>query len=490
MAGQSRTRLASCALTAVALSLAPTLALAQQVTQVTVESPAVLRLRVTTASEEASRHFWAGFGDARNAFFSRATTHFDRAIALDGNLGLARVVRAAVAPGLTDDERKAEVERGLATMTSASTGELVTALAFREFVVGNRRQAQTLFKSASNLLPGDPNLASLAAQLTMAAEGPTQAVAAVRAVTERFPDDAPSYNTLAYLLWRTGDHEGAFTAVKRYVQLAPDHPNSHDSYAELLQWDGRFSEALAHYGRSAELDSSYIHAYMGMAAALQLTARGPEARRQIQQAIARAPTKPVGIDYTRALAHSFLLDGMLKEGMEQLAVAARDAQANNRKSLAAQAHREMAVADALLGQGSAIASHLSAAAEIGGASVPEQLLAIAVAHGTAGDVATARQAAQRLATVAQSDSQYVTAARTANAIILLRENKPKDAMSELSGAKADDPLVRALLAECDRATGNTTDARTVRNQVINDPQLDLTDAHATMARVRAARIKG
>jgi hypothetical protein len=143
----------------------------------------------------------------------------------------------------------------------------------------------------------------------------------------------------------------------------------------------------------------------------------------------------------------------------------------------------------MLGQGRAIASHLATAAELGGADVPQQLIATAVAHGTAGDITAARAAAGKLATAAQSDSQYVTASRTVNAIILLRENKPQEAQSQLSGAKADDPLVRALLAECYRATGNTADSRTLRTQVISDPQLDLTDAYATIARVRAARIK-
>jgi len=486
MRGPSRTRRVLSTLTVALLGLAPALALAQDVA---VESPTALRLRVTTASEEAGRQFWTGLGDARNIFFGRATTHFDRAIALDGNLGLARVVRAAIAPGLTTEQRQAEVERGLATMTSASTGELLTALAFREFVAGNMRQAQALFKTASKILPGDPNLAFYAAQLTTGPEGPARGVDALRAAIEKFPDDAPSYNTLAYLLWQTGDQDGAFRAVKRYVELAPDHPNSHDSYAELLQWDSRFSEALAHYGRAVQLDSSYVGAYMGMAEVLQLTARGEEARKQIRQAITRAPAPQTRVNYTRALAHSFLMDGMLKEAMEQLAVAAREAQANDRKNLAAQTHREMAVADALLGQGSTIASHLATAAEIGGVDVPQQLIATAVAHGTAGDIAAARQAAEKLATVAQSDSQYVTASRTANAIILLRENKPKEALNQLSGAKADDALVRALLAECYRATGNTADGRTLRSQVINDPQFDLIDAYATIARVRAARIK-
>jgi tetratricopeptide (TPR) repeat protein len=455
--------------------------------QVNFASSAPQRLRVTTSSEEASRHFWAGLSDARNIFFSRAASHFDRAASLDANLGLARVFHAAIAPGLTPEERKAEVDRGIATMTSASTGELLTALALREFVADNRRQAHELFRTASDLLPGDPNVAFYAA---ITEDGRPAQIQALRSVKEKFPDDAPAYNILAYDLWLSGDHAGGLTAVRKYVELAPDQPNAHDSYAELLQWDGRYSEALDHYARAAQLDSSFNEAYLGSAEVLTVTGRGADARRQIQLAISHAPSKASAVYATRALAHSFLMDGLYKEGMDQLATAARDAQALNRKPLAAELHLEMAVFDAVLGQGTAIASHLATANEVrGDPNNPMQFAATGFANATAGDVATARQAAQKLKDVAGTDQELGTILHVVNAAILLRENKPAEARTELSGASPEDPLVRALLAESYRASGNVNDARTIRNQVLSNPQLDLSDMHSTIARVRASRIK-
>ena len=71
------------------------LALPLAAQQVTVASPAAERLRVTTTSDEASRQFFAGLSDARNIFFSRAAMRFDRAIAVDENLGLARAFQSA-----------------------------------------------------------------------------------------------------------------------------------------------------------------------------------------------------------------------------------------------------------------------------------------------------------------------------------------------------------------------------------------------------------
>jgi len=465
------------------LALLPAALVAQQVT---VASTAPQRLRVTTTNDEAARLFWAGLTDSRNIFFTRAAGQFDRAIALDGNLGLARVLHAAVAPGLTTDDRKAEVDRGIATMSSASTGELVTALAFREFIAGNRRQSQELFRTASELLPGDPNVAFYVA---FTQTGPADAITALRAVTERFPEDAPSYNLLAYNLWQTGDRDGAITAVKKYVELAPTQPNSHDSYAELLQWEGRFSDALAHYTRAAQLDSSFTEAYLGSAEVLQLSGRGAEARRQIQQAITHSPSKVIAVGYSRDLARSYLMDGLVKEGMDQFATALRDAQTLNRPKLIAQIHQDMAFADAQSGRGTAIASHLAAAAQAVSADDPMQVELTAAAQTVGGDINVARQAIQKFAARAQPDNYNATRASIMRAIIALRENKPGEALTQLAGAPLDDSWVRTLTAECYAAAGNLADARSLKNQVLNDPQLNFDDGYNISARIRAAKIK-
>lgn len=480
----SRGRHALLLLTGTVLALAPVLVRAQGVT---VESPAALRLRVTTASEAAGREFWAGMSDVRNIFFSRATIHLDSAIALDRTLGIARVIRSTFAPGLTTPQRKAGVDSGLATMTTASTGELLTALAFRELVGGNAQQARAIFHTASVLLPGDPAIAGYAAQF--GSGSPSATAAGLREVTEKFPDDAPSYNVLAYTLWQTGDHDGAFEAVRRYESLAPDQPNPHDSYAELLQWDNRFPEALRHYRRAVELDSNFTEAYMGMAEVLQLSGRGAEARQQIHQAITRAPATATRINYTRALAHSLLLDGKLRDAMQQLTAAARDAQADSLTNLAAGINREMAVADAFLGRGRDITAHLATAADLGGADGFQQVLATGIAQGTAGDVAAARRASAQLDSMAQKNSNFANGARVVHAVILLRENKASEAQDQLAEANANDPLVRALMAECYRATGNAAESRRLRSQVIDNPQMSLINPYTTFARVRAARIK-
>jgi hypothetical protein len=75
------------------------------------------------------------------------------------------------------------------------------------------------------------------------------------------------------------------------------------------------------------------------------------------------------------------------------------------------------------------------------------------------------------------------------ALIALRANKPAEALTQLQGAPLDDPWVRTLTAECYLATGNVADARALKNQVLNDPQLNFDDAYNIAARIRAAKMK-
>jgi hypothetical protein len=228
---------------------------------------------------------------------------------------------------------------------------------------------------------------------------------------------------------------------------------------------------------------------MGSAEIAQLSGRGADARRQIQLAISHSPSKATTIAYTRDLARSFLMDGLVKEGMDQFAIALKDAQSLNRPKLIAQIHQDMAIADAQSGRGTTIASHLAAAAQANGAEDPMQIEITAAANALGGDTNVARQAMQKLTALAQPDNQYATRTSVMRALIALRENKPAEALTQLQGAPLDDSWVRTLTAECYAAAGNLADARSLKNQVLNDPQLNFDDGYNVAARIRAAKIK-
>ena len=185
-------RLGFVGLAAFALAMSPRIALAQQ----TYESPAAAKLEVTSASEEANKHFWAGVDDAENVFFARATTHFEKALEADAKFGLARVFHARNAAGLSQAQRLERINQGISELSGATTGELLTALGMREWTAGNLKEAKAIFGTASRMMPGDPHVALYQANVTGGATTPERGIAAIRGVTEKFPDFAPAYNTL------------------------------------------------------------------------------------------------------------------------------------------------------------------------------------------------------------------------------------------------------------------------------------------------------
>ncbi len=356
-----------------------------------------------------------------------------------------------------------------------------------------------MFVLASEMMPDDPHLAYFAAWTTGIADWPRAGIPALRSVTERFPDAAPAYNILAYGLWQSGDRDGALKAVRNYVERAPDHPNSHDSYAELLQWAGRYGEAMAEYRRAAELDASYAAAYMGMAEIHQLMGQGKQAREKLAQAAqlevvtegavaARPPNVPARINRMRAQANSYLMEGDRKAGMDLLAKVASEAEANDVKWLATLAHQQLAVADAVLGRGANIATHLDNAAAIGGADNPQQHGYAAWAYASAGQLAPAREALAKLEAAAAGDEEWSTPIHSVRALIHLKENAPAKAIEELEEADPENVYVKALLAECYKKMGRTHDASALGHEVLNNRQLNLFDPLVPMAYLHAKKL--
>lgn len=455
----------------------PTLLAAQQ----TVESPEAAMLQVTSASDEATTHFWAGLDDLENWFFSRGADHLQLALELDPNLGLAQVFYGWRAPGLTQAERKATIGDGIAVMGEATTAEVTVAMALKEWNANNTTAAKQFIGVATALVPGDAHVAFLNAQATGRGAGNQEAgVIAMREVTERFPDFAPAFNLLGYQLWRTGNHADGMKAIRRYVELMPDHSNSHDSYAELLQWSGRFDEAITHYKRAIELDADYSAGYTGVAEAYQLMGNGEEAIKWLTVAIDHAASPQGALQTRRALANAYWINGDRKAAMEQLVMVAQEATTQQFNSIARLAYQEMAVLDAL-GKGNDVTAHLEAAANMGGADTPAQHAWAVTAYALTGDIDMAREAATKLEQAAYEAPNWQSTAHVTNALILLEEDQVSEAMAELMLADPDDAMARALTARCYAQMGSKMAAMAFKHDVIHNKQLSFFNAITPLA---------
>lgn len=431
------------------------------------------RLELTTTSEAARQHFWAGMTDALNVFPSRAAMHFDMALEADPDLALARVLYAFTAPGLGGSEQEARMRDGIAALSTASTNELMVGMAFKAWGSGDAPAASRLFESASELMPGDPYLASLATQLAPARGDETDAIARWEALSGAFPELANPHNTIAYQQYGRRNEGAAMASVKRYLELAPDHPNAADSHAEMLQFAGRYPEALAEYRRAAELDPDFNQAYMGAAEVLVLVQAFDGAMEYVAQGIDHAPSPGARSTAMRAMANVQMLAGSRDGAMGQLQQAASVAEAASLDGPRALAHEQMALTDGVLGDGRFIPEYLEEASSIRGSEIPLHLAFAGLAYAAAGQAGPARDASSKLA---ENDAPFWgDLSSSIDAMVLLSEGQAQAALDALDEANPSNPVVQAVMADAYEQLDRPGAAAALRERVTSNPQINLSN---------------
>jgi tetratricopeptide (TPR) repeat protein len=434
-------------------------------------------LDLSTTSDAAATHFWAGVEDSQNVFASRAVLHLTQAMEADPGFGLARVLYAFAAP-MPNDERQVQMARGLALMDEATTDELLLATAMRAWRSGGQAEASRILALLSRMNPDDPHLLVWANQIANARGDRTDPAERQRRAIERFPDYAPPHNLLAYALWAQGDKSGALDAVRDYAELAPDHPNAHDSYAEMLQFDGRYQEALKHYARAVELDASYEAGYTGAAETYVLMGEYDQAAEQMSLVAEHAATPAGRVNHMRGVAAAHMLAGDRTEAMQALASAAEFAEAEDLSGAAVFAHLQMAVTAALMGRERDIESHLARAEELGDRN-PTFYGMEAVAYAAAGQGEAAREAASQ---IPAGNAFWSSIGRAAKAMALVEEGDLDGAMNELAMANAVNPMTQAVMGICLDEMGREAEAAAKKADVLYLRQFGLANPFAVFAK--------
>lgn len=427
-------------------------------------------LTPTTSSSEAKAAFEGGLADIADFHFARAAKSLDQALQLDPDFGVARVLYSIYAPALTPGQRAAEAKRGMADAANASTPELLFAAAMRK--AGVERAA--LLEAAARLVPDDPYVSFYLASTIV---DPRQRAEAFDKVARRFADFAPTYNQLAYTRARElGDFAGGMKAVERYVQLRPDHPNTHDSYAELLQWQGRLTEAEKHYQRALELDAGYMEGHNGLAEVYLLQNDGNRAREQYERVLAGAATPQAELNVRQRLAFTHVNDGNVKAALADLRAVAAEAEQKNFPGVATQAHQNLAIIEAALGDASKVDGHLMKAEALSTASNLTQRGFATVAHAVQGHAAMAESAVQSFvdaANASDASSGLKRSAHALQAMVAAAKGDVEAAIVHADQAKHAGALAKALIAEKLHEQGKRAEARALADQVRGEHQIDL-----------------
>lgn len=488
------THILQSSLAAAAVALAVTAMPAPLPAQVAAGVARPARLEATTAVEAARTEFWSGVEDLTNAFPNRGTAHIKRAVDLDPAFGLARVLHGINAAGLTTAQRNEEIARGVADAAKASTGELMVALAYRENFRQNPVEARAILMSAGVLLPGEPLVAYQRAVWAANVPGGTQtdAIPSLKQVIERFPEYGPAYNTLAYAQWEAGVRNDALQTAMTYMQKATAQPKPHDTYAELVQWDGRYDEAIGHYKKAIEVDPTFLGGTYGLSEVYTLQGKGEMGRSALTAAMPNTTTPAQRVAIHNRIANSYLLEGNPKAAMTALGTVIEEAQKGQLTGSVAGAHIALANIEAAFGDPKNIQTHIghiNALPPPPPGPTPPSPAGRFAGNGTtfaiSGQPVQARvylDSLTRYATTATPSPILTSQVRGTTGWVLYSEGKFAEALAEFRQANVQNPSVRAGMALTLFKLGNVVEARSMRDELVNDRNLNLANFGNVLAR--------
>lgn len=462
------------------------------------------RLEVTTTSGEARTAFVSGMDDLANGFFNRGTAKLKRTVDLDPTFGLARVINGIVAAGLTTAQRNEEINRGMADAAKATPGELLIAMAYRENFRQNAVGARSILLSAGTILPDEPTIAYQRATLLANVPGgvATDAIPALKQVIERFPDFAPAYNTLAYAQWQAGAKADAMQTATTYMQKATAQPKSHDTYAELLQWDGNYAGAVAHYTKAIEVDPTFLGGAYGLSEVYLLQGKGDMARQALTASLTNATTPAQRVTVFNRIANSYVLEGNIKAAITTIGTVIEEAQKGEITGAVVTGHVALLNLEAAFGDpktnAKAIAAHIGHIAAIPppppGATPLNPAARYSgngIAYAIAGQPVTARAYLDSLTQAANAAPSPVATAQlhALTGWVLYSEGKFTDAVTEFRQGNQQNPTVRTGIALSQFKLGNVTEARSIRDEIVNDRNLNLANgANVTARRMLKLRV--
>jgi tetratricopeptide (TPR) repeat protein len=423
-------------------------------------APPLAQLQPSTTSEAARGAFRDALLESHSVGPARARARIATAVSNDPKFGLARAYQAVIATGMTAAEREKSIGDAVAMMGSASVPEVLLTLWWRENAAGRGAGALPLLEAVSRLAPADTQVAYILLAARNAGKTPAEQSANSRQFSQSFPGYAPAYNNLAYSLWATGDRDGALAAVQEFVKLAPDHPNAHDSYADILLLMGKPQDAIAHVQREIELDPAFggeaklgaIQLMLGdIPAARTAFAKGAE--------IADTPVERLDNMTWHAATYVYAHDG--KSALREWGKVAEAAKAAGVVNAEANAHLRMAVLEAYLGNKTAVAGHLEAAA-IAQPPNANHYVQRTIAYSRIGDMVQAKASLDKYTEAAPNN----TFRHTLAAIIAVDAKDAVAADAALGQTTGNLVINRALRSELMQLKKQKKEAEALRQDVL------------------------
>lgn len=214
----------------------------------------VMKMPVTTASDEAMQEFMHG----QRAFDVERTLdaneHFKKAVELDPDFCLAYLNVAWTAPSL--DEYRTNLQMAAEHSEGASEAERLlveyTQKAFDRDREGQTQVAQRLVE----VEPSSPRAWLTLAEIQATLNQTSEARASLTRALELAPEFVPAHIALvnSYLFVEPKDYSAAEEHAQRVVQAEPEEMVSYDYLGDVYRAQNELEQARDAYTRAAELD--------------------------------------------------------------------------------------------------------------------------------------------------------------------------------------------------------------------------------------------
>jgi tetratricopeptide (TPR) repeat protein len=246
------------------------------------------KIPITTSSDAARQEYIEGRSLAERLRVTDSIAHFDKAISLDPDFGLAHLARANASPNGT--EFLDHLKKAVAVADRLSDGEKLQIAAANAGMNARGPEQRKDLEQLVAAYPQDERAHFALGVVLFGQQDPAAAIEQFKKATEIAPDYSAPYNQMGYAYRQLRDYANAETAFKKYVELIPNDPNPYDSYAELLLKTGRFEESIAQYRKALSIDDHFLNSHLGITADLMYQNKPTEAAAEAAQIVKKART--------------------------------------------------------------------------------------------------------------------------------------------------------------------------------------------------------
>jgi serine/threonine protein kinase/tetratricopeptide (TPR) repeat protein len=208
-----------------------------------------------TQSADAYRLWIEGVESMRKLFYEEARAKFLEAVGLDSTFALPYLHLSILARN--SEEEKTYARKAARFGAGLGWREQLYIEAQLQAANNGQEGAIAALRRIVDRDPEDKEAWYYLAQAYRGMQRSADAVTALNRVIAIDPSFKLAHNLLAYQYEAMGDLDNSIKAIEEYIRLVPDEPNPYDSQGDLYAYAGRLEEAADSYRKALEIKPDF-----------------------------------------------------------------------------------------------------------------------------------------------------------------------------------------------------------------------------------------